>query len=50
MSSTRLIALAALTTAVSLAPIARADEWDKKTVMTVNESIQLPNEIGRAHV
>jgi len=43
MSSIRLIALTALTTAVSFAPIARADEWDKKTVMTVNEAIQLPN-------
>jgi hypothetical protein len=43
MNSARLIALTALTTAVSLAPIARADEWNKQTVMTVNEAIQLPN-------
>jgi hypothetical protein len=43
MTSAKLIALTALTTAVSLAPIARADEWNKQTVMTVNEAIQLPN-------
>jgi hypothetical protein len=43
MNSVRLIALTALTTAVSFAPIARADEWNKQTVMTVNEAIQLPN-------
>jgi hypothetical protein len=28
---------------VAFAPGARADAWDKKTVMTVNESIQVPN-------
>jgi hypothetical protein len=43
MNSLRLIALSTLATAVSLAPLAKADEWDKKTVMTVNEAIQLPN-------
>lgn len=43
MNSVRLIALAALTTAVGLVPVAKADEWNKQTVMTVNEAIQLPN-------
>jgi len=43
MNSLRLIALSSLAAAVSLAPLAKADEWDKKTVMTVNEAIQLPN-------
>jgi hypothetical protein len=43
MSSLRLIALTSLTAMVSLAPIAKADEWDKKTVLTVSETVQLPN-------
>jgi hypothetical protein len=43
MSSIRLIALTSLTAMVSLAPIAKADEWDKKTVLTVSETVQLPN-------
>jgi len=30
---------------IALAPTARADEWDKKTIMTVNESIQVPNKV-----
>src|SRR5579864_7879755 len=30
---------------VVLAPNARADEWNKKTIMTVNESIQVPNKV-----
>lgn len=30
---------------VALAPNARADEWDKKTILTVNESIQVPNKV-----
>jgi len=42
-NSIRLFALASLAAAVSLAPVAKADEWDKKTVMTVKEAIQLPN-------
>lgn len=28
-----------------LAPAARADEWNKKTILTVNESIQVPNKV-----
>lgn len=43
MNSIRLIALTSLTAVVSLAPIAKADEWDKKTVLTVSETVQLPN-------
>jgi len=42
-NSIRLFALASLAAAVSMAPVAKADEWDKKTVMTVKEAIQLPN-------
>jgi hypothetical protein len=42
MNSIRLIALTSLAAAVSLAPLAKADEWNKKTVLTVNETIQLP--------
>lgn len=29
----------------ALAPSARADEWNKKTILTVNESIQVPNKV-----
>src|SRR5713101_5272376 len=30
---------------IAFAPNARADEWNKKTIMTVNESIQVPNKV-----
>src|SRR3984885_7597367 len=30
---------------VALAPSARADEWNKLTIMTVNEPIQVPNQV-----
>jgi|SRR5580704_5106941 hypothetical protein len=30
---------------VALSPSARADEWNKKTVMTVSEPIQVPNKV-----
>ena len=30
---------------IALAPTVRADEWNKKTIMTVNESIQVPNKV-----
>jgi hypothetical protein len=43
MNSTRFIALTSMAALVSLAPTAKADEWNKQTVMTVNETIQLPN-------
>lgn len=42
MTSIRLIAVTSLAAAVSLAPMAKADEWNKKTILTVNETIQLP--------
>ncbi len=31
--------------AFGMAPSARADEWNKKTIMTVNETIQVPNKV-----
>src|ERR1700722_10866374 len=43
MNSIRLIALTSLAAAVSLAPVAKADEWNKQTVLTISETIQLPN-------
>ena len=30
---------------IALAPTVRADEWNKKTIMTVSESIQVPNKV-----
>jgi len=30
---------------IALAPVARGGEWDKKTILTVNESIQVPNKV-----
>jgi LPXTG-motif cell wall-anchored protein len=30
---------------IALSPSARADEWNKKTVMTVSEPIQVPNKV-----
>src|SRR5580698_8122462 len=43
MNSIRVIALTSLAAVTTLAPIMKADEWDKKTILTVNETIQLPN-------
>jgi len=31
--------------AIGLAPSARADQWNKRTVMTVGETIQVPNKV-----
>jgi hypothetical protein len=31
--------------AVAIAPSARADEWNKKTILTLNETIQVPNKV-----
>ena len=39
------IASVGLLTVAALAPIARADEWNKKTIITVNETIQVPNNV-----
>jgi len=30
---------------IAISATARADEWDKRTVLTVNESIQVPNQV-----
>jgi LPXTG-motif cell wall-anchored protein len=45
MNSMRFAALTSLAALVSLAPLAKADQWDKKTILTVKESIQLPNTV-----
>jgi hypothetical protein len=39
------IASVGLIGGAALAPSARADEWNKKTILTVNESIQVPNKV-----
>jgi hypothetical protein len=42
------IALAVATiglAAAALAPTLRADEWDKKTIMTINEPLQVPGKV-----
>lgn len=43
----RLVIMAACVglTALAFASAARADEWDKRTVMTINEPIQVPNRV-----
>jgi hypothetical protein len=43
INSIRLFALTSLAATVALAPTAKADEWNKQTVLTVSETIQLPN-------
>lgn len=43
MNSIRVMALTSLAAVMTLAPTMKADEWDKKTILTVNETIQLPN-------
>jgi hypothetical protein len=45
LNTTRFIALTSLAAAMAFAPIARADEWNKKTILTVTETIQLPNTV-----
>jgi len=39
------IASVGLLAGAAFAPKARADEWNKKTILTVNESIQVPNKV-----
>ncbi len=39
------IASVGLLAGVALAPAARADEWNKRTILTINESIQVPNKV-----
>lgn len=43
LNTTRFIALTSLAAVMALAPIAKADEWNKRTILTVKETIQLPN-------
>lgn len=43
MNSVKVIAFTSLAAVMTLAPTAKADEWDKKTILTVKETIQLPN-------
>src|SRR5260370_20220782 len=39
------IASVGLLAGAALAPSARADEWNKKTILTINESVQVPNKV-----
>jgi hypothetical protein len=39
------IASVGLLAGAALVPGARADEWNKKTILTINESIQVPNKV-----
>lgn len=39
------IASVGLLAGAALVPVAKADEWNKKTILTVNESIQVPNKV-----
>lgn len=43
INSMRFAALTSLAAVVCLVPLAKADEWNKKTILTVKETIQLPN-------
>jgi hypothetical protein len=45
MNAIRLATFAAIAAGVCLAPTAKADEWNKKTILTVKETIQLPNAV-----
>ncbi len=45
LSTTRFIVLTSLAAAMAFAPLARADDWNKKTTLTVKETIQLPNTV-----
>jgi hypothetical protein len=45
LNTTRFIALTSLAAVMAFAPTARADEWNKKTILTVKETIQLPNTV-----
>jgi hypothetical protein len=43
MNSLRPVSLVCFAAMATLAPFAIADQWDKKTVLTTHEAIQLPN-------
>jgi hypothetical protein len=46
MNTIRFAALTSLAAVMSLAPLAKADEWNKKTILTVKERIQVPQCCG----
>jgi hypothetical protein len=46
MNLVRFAALTSVVAVVSMAPIAKADEWNKKTLLTVKEPIQIPQCCG----
>jgi hypothetical protein len=43
LTSKRFVSLLSLAAMASLVPLAKADEWDKKTILTINETIQVPH-------
>ena len=43
MLSTRLLLCGAVLLSASLAPSLHADQWNKKTVITIKETVQLPH-------
>ena len=45
MSYLKKTAMIVCASIVSLAPALKADQWNKKTVLTINEAIQLPNAV-----
>lgn len=46
MNTMRFAALTSLAAVMSLAPLAKADEWNKKTILTVKEPISVPQCCG----
>lgn len=45
MNSVRILAFASLAALAWVTPTAKADEWDKKTILTVSETIQIPTTV-----
>jgi len=45
MNRFALVIASASLLAAALAPAARADQWDKRTILTVNEPIQVPGQV-----
>lgn len=45
MNRLALVIASASLVAATLAPTARADQWDKRTILTVNEPIQVPGQV-----
>lgn len=42
---TFLLAIVAVITSILLAPAIKADQWDKRTVLTIGQSIQIPHQV-----